>query len=62
MNLTTSDRAERDIVDAVSFIAANDPQAAERMLDRVNATFQQLANRELQGPWSRLTDGQRVQS
>ena len=62
MNFIISDRAEREITDAVTFVAANDPQAAERLLDRFYTTFQRLANGELQGPWSRLADGQIVQS
>jgi plasmid stabilization system protein ParE len=62
VKLSISDRAEREITDAVIYMAANDPRAAEGLLDRLYATFERLAKGELQGPWSRLVDGQRVQS
>jgi plasmid stabilization system protein ParE len=62
MKVTISDQAERDLADAIEYLAAQDPSAAERTLDRLYAAFQYLAAGELQGPETRLADGQRVQS
>ena len=42
--------AEEDLIEIWSFIAADDPSAADRLLDRINDAFELLARNPKAGP------------
>jgi toxin ParE1/3/4 len=60
MRIIFTGPARRDLDEAYDFIALDNPQAAERLLNRVNATVQQLADGDLTGPQVRLKSSQRA--
>ena len=59
MRLGYSPRALRDIDEAVEYVAADNPQAAQRLLDRLDDFIDRLAAGELSGPQVRLRSGGR---
>ena len=62
MSVVVAPEAEDDLVAAVDFLSARNPDAAERLLDRAFALFRQLDAREFEGPAQRLSDGTLVRS
>lgn len=60
MNVVLARAAQRDLADIYEFIAGDSPTAAQRIIERLLAVIQQLADGQLKGPEERLTDGRRV--
>lgn len=62
MNVLFSPEALDDLREAVDYIAARNPAAAERLVDRIFALIDRVASRELEGPEVRLRSGEIVRS
>jgi plasmid stabilization system protein ParE len=61
MSFVLSPEAIKDLTDIPEFIAADNPRAADRVLERLHASFQLLAEGNVSGPRVQLIDGRRVQ-
>lgn len=62
MNIVRTRAAQRDLAEIYSFIAADNPAAAARVIERLYSIIQELADGELSGPAVRLSDGRRARS
>jgi plasmid stabilization system protein ParE len=62
MRAVFSPQAIDDLAEAVVYLHARNPTAAERLCDRVFETIRRLADGEFDGPIQRLRSGEQVRS
>ena len=62
MNITYTEEAVADIVEAISYLKDRNPTAAARLDAEVTRCIERLADREFDGPVSRLRSGVLVRS
>jgi toxin ParE1/3/4 len=60
-DVVVSPRARRDLAEMHAFIAADNPQAADRVLDDLVSIFRQLAVGQLSGPQVIFRGGRQAQ-
>lgn len=62
MNVTYTDEAIADILDAIAYLNERNPTAAANLDAEITDCIERLAGREFDGPVSRLRSGALVQS